>query len=238
MSRSALAHERSRSSARLGLTLRSILTGPREGFEAATHALERRDRTREHVSLGMSVHALAALGGAALMLLWLKVGGMADVRSSPSGRFSWMLLVVALAVGAGIALAAQMLWSLVSARVIRSLGGGAGSVDLRLVWSAAALPQSLALALLLPLDVLLVGPSAFTARPVLDSVSRTWAAISVALGLALALWSLYLFVRGVEIMAGLRLLRATAATAFAGATFALCALAFAAALRLVAELGP
>jgi hypothetical protein len=212
------------------------MIAPRSGFEAAGRALERRDRTQQRTSLGVSTHVLAALGGAALMLLWLKVGGLLGLRRIPLVEFSWPLLAAALALGAVAAVLGEALWTAAGPIIVRALGGRAAPRDLGLVWSAAAFPQLLAL-VLLALDVFVVGPSGFTGGSPTDSLTRASAAVSVALAVSLALWSLFLFVRGIEVMAGLPLVRAAAATVVAAACLALAFAGLAALAGAVAALG-
>lgn len=184
-----------RASVRLGLVLRSILVSPRVGFESALEASRRRARIRPRSSEGAAHLVLAAVGGASLMLLWLKLGGMADLRDVGPRGYDPGLLVAALVAAALVGLAAQWLWSEAAARV-----GGASARELRLVWGAAAFPQVLPLFVLLPLDLLIVGPGVFTTAPMSDSLSTAWAALSVALGVAIAMWSAFLFVRGVQVV--------------------------------------
>jgi hypothetical protein len=210
-----------RASVRLGLVLRSILVSPRVGFESAVEASRRRARIKPRSSDGAAPPVLAAVGGASLMLLWLKLGGMADLRDVGARAYDPRLLVTSLMAGALVGLAAQWLWSEATARVggatarqhapsrepderdpgaRATRGAGASARELRLVWGAAAFPQVLPLFVLLPLDLLIVGPGVFTTAPMSDSLSTAWAALSVALGVAIAMWSAFLFVRGVQVV--------------------------------------
>jgi Yip1 domain len=205
-----------RASARLGLTLRTVLISPRDGFRAAFQATDRRERAGRHPAEGLAPFLLAALAGAALFMLWLKVGGLFGWRESPRSQFRSEFLVGALITGALLGLAGQALWSVAGRHAVRALGGRASGRDLRTVWGAAGFPQVLSLALLLPLDLLIVGPATFTTERLTDSVATAWAALSIALSAALALWSLWLFVRGVETASGMGTARALAGTLFAG----------------------
>jgi hypothetical protein len=94
--------------------------------------------------------------------------------------------------------------------------------DLRLVWGAAAFPQMFALAVLLPSDVLVVGPEAFTTARLTDPVSSAWASLSIAVGVALALWSWGLLAKGVEVAAGVRFRIGLLATLGGGLCVAVC----------------
>jgi hypothetical protein len=64
---------------------------------------------------------------------------------------------------------------------------------------------------LLPLDLIIVGPEIFATTKPGDSVATGWASISIALGLLMAVWSISLFARGVQVVAHLGLLRAIGA---------------------------
>jgi hypothetical protein len=76
-------------------------------------------------------------------------------------------------------------------------------------------------ALLLPLDLVIVGPHIFaTSRPG-DSLATGWASISVAVCVLVAMWSLSLFVRGVQVVARLDLVRSIGAVVGAGACISL-----------------
>ncbi|MGH2698450.1 MAG: hypothetical protein ACRDJL_04530, partial [Actinomycetota bacterium] len=103
----------------------------------------------------------------------------------------------------------------------RAVGGRLASRDARMVWGTSAFPQVITVLVLLPLDLLIVGPEIFaTTRPG-DSVATGWAAISVALALLMAVWSLSLFVRGMQIVAKLDLLRAMAMVVVSAACLSL-----------------
>ena len=235
-----------RASVRLGLVLRSILVAPRVGFESAIEASRRRARIRARSSEGAAPFVLAAMGGASMMLLWLKLGGMADLRDVGPRAYDAGLLVAALVAGALVGLGGQWLWSEAAARLagatrralrrdegadppgvsVPARSGGASAPELRLVWGAAAFPQVLPLFVLLPLDLLIVGPGAFTTVPMSDSLATAWAALSVALGVAIALWSAFLFVRGVQVatelgpgLTGLTVVAAPVALGLVGAAF-------------------
>lgn len=208
---------------RLGLILRSILVSPRVGFESALEASRRRDRIKEKSSEGAAPFVLSAVGGATLMLLWLKLGGMADLREVGRDDYAAGLLVASLVAGALIGLGAQWLWSAIGGAVSGLLARRATPRELRLVWGAAAFPQIFSLLLLLPLDLVIVGPAAFTTEPMSDSLSTAWAALSVALAVTIAAWSAFLFVRGVQVATGLGPARTGAAVLTAVVSVALVA---------------
>ena len=206
---------RSHASARLGLLLRSVLLAPRDGFASSIKAAERRARAEIRPAEGLSPFVLAAVGGAALSALWLKVGALVGLREVCSDRYIGLLIAGALVAGAILALLAQALWGFVGARAVDAMQGAVSRRDLRLVWGASALPQVFVLVLLLPLDLLVVGTDTFTTSSLDDSVSTGWAAFSIALGISAAIWSLFLFVRGVEVAGGLSLKRALVGTVVA-----------------------
>jgi len=210
-----------RSSASLGRSLRSVLVAPSDGFLANTSAAQRRARAGESLPEGFAPYVLALTGGAALMILWLKVGGLFGGREVGPTEFGVVELVFALVTAAVLALLGQSVWGVMAPFVVRRLGGSIGARDARIVWGAAVFPQVLTMLVLLPLDLIIVGPEIFaTTRPG-DSLATGWAAISVALCLLLAAWSLSLFVRGIQVVAKLDPIRAIGAVAVAGACLSL-----------------
>jgi hypothetical protein len=192
-----------------------VLLAPREGFEAAIKAAERRERSGRRPIEGLSTHVLTVLGGASLAALWLKVGALFKLRQVCTVEYIPAYIALSLVVGGVLALLAQLAWGAFGKSVVRSLKGSASSPELRLVWGASALPQIFVLVILIPLDLLIVGSPTFTTQPLNESVSTAWAAFSIALSVSLAVWSIYIFVRGVEVVGGVPARRATAAAAFA-----------------------
>jgi hypothetical protein len=227
------ARHRATAPTRLGLTLRSVALAPRDGFAAAFRTSERRARAGERPPEGWAPYVLGATGGAAVMSLWLKAGARGSRGGADPGSVDPALLVAALVAGALLVLGGQLLWGVVGPWLADRLGGCALGRDLRLVWGAAALPQTLSLAVLVVLDLLVVGPSLYGGGPLADPLGRAWAALSIALALALAVWSLWLFVRGLQVAGGLDLARATA---LAGGAVATCALVVGTAAALAAAL--
>lgn len=225
------AGERSAASARLGLTLRRVLTSPREGFATAARALHRRERSEQRLPEGVMPYVLAALGGCALMLLWLKLGALAGLRDVPTAGYRWQFLVVALVAGALLALFAQVLWSFIASLALtRDLGAR----HLRLIWGAASFPNVFALLVLLPLDLAVVGRDSFTSERLTDPLTSLWAALSIAVALSLAAWWLLLLYKGVEAATGARLRAALVGPAAGVATLVLLAAASAFGLRALA----
>lgn len=191
--------DRIRSSSDLGATLRSVLVSPQRGFRGAMRASIRRERAGRRPAEGVAPAVLAAVGGAGAMLLWLKLGSALGLRQVAGPSFRWSYLVAAVAVGALLGLLGQALWSLAGPRIARALGGDARGSDLRLVWGGSCLPQVFALFVLLPLDLTIAGRASFTDARFADSLSAAWASLSIALAVLMALWSLYLFVRGNQV---------------------------------------
>ena len=208
-----------RASARLGLTLRSVLLSPRDGYAAAKRTGERRARAGERMPEGASPYVLAAAGGAALMCLWLKLGALVGLRDARLEQYDGPLVVAALLLGATISLTGQALWGALGPPIAQRLGGRARPRDLRLVWGASFFPLVGVLALL-PLDLLIVGRGVFSVDPVGDAISTAWASLSIAVGLALLAWSAWLFLRGVQVASDLRLHRALPASVAGALCFA------------------
>ncbi len=228
MSRAASDRATTRSSARLGLTLRSVLVAPLAGFESAFNVAERRARVGRHPAEGFAPFVVAAFGGASLLVLWLKVGGLLGLRDSAGSDFRWAYLGTVLVLGALMSLIGQGLSGVAGRYVARAMGGGALGRDLRTVWGASSFPHVFALVFLLPLDLVIVGPATFTTDRLTDPLGRAWAALSVALAVSFALWSGWLFVRGTQAATGFDGLRALLA-----ATVAVLCLVCAVALPLV-----
>lgn len=214
------APERSRSSARLGLTVRSILLAPSEGFEAAAAAVERRARAGRRPIEGFSTYLLSGIGGAALASLWLKVGALLKLRQVCTNEYIVSFIVLSFVLGAVLAWIAQLLWGGVGPALVRSLHGETSRSEMRFLWGASALPQVFVLLILLPLDLVLVGTGTFTTQPLQESLSTAWAALSIALAVSLAVWSLYLFFRGFQVVSGVSARRSLAGLGVAILCFA------------------
>lgn len=192
---------RTSSSAHLGATLRTVLLAPSAGFEAALRTQRRRARLGHPRPEGLAPYVLATIGGAAAALLWLKVSPLAGLRVESQLHFRWSYLAVAGLLGAILMLGGQSLWGILGPHMLRSMGLEADARELRLVWGASAFPQVFAVMLLVPMDLAIVGPDAYMNVRVEDPLSAGWAALSVAISLGLALWSVWLFVRGIQAVA-------------------------------------
>src|SRR5687767_15699279 len=129
--------ERAQASAQLGLTLRSVLLDPKAGFTEAFRVARRREQTGARPIEGVAPYFLAALGGVALMLLWLKLGSLLGVRDVARVEFEWSYLVVAAIGGALLAVIAQFVWGAVGRVAVRALGGDTPARDLRVGWCAS-----------------------------------------------------------------------------------------------------
>lgn len=176
----------SQGSAHLGATVRGVLVAPGSAFVSVLKRVEASAEAR-------STFVLAALGGAAALLLLLKVRALVGFRV----EFRWGYLVTWMVLAGVVAVTAQVVWSFAASR----LGGpDAGSPrSFRAVWGLSAFPQVPALLVLFPLDLLLVGRDAFTASDGGDSVALAWMALSTAVAVSLAVWSLFVFVRGTHV---------------------------------------
>jgi hypothetical protein len=229
-----MARGDARHSARLGLTLRSILLSPAAGFSSALRTSERRSRAGRRPAEGWAPVVLTAIGGASLASLWLKVGALVGLREVCRDARLVSYLAATLVLGSLLALIAYAIWGAAGPSVSRMLRGSGSSAGLRLVWGAALLPQVFALIVLLPLDLAIVGMDTFTTSSLADPLSTAWAAFSIALSVSLAVWSLFLLVRGMEVVAELPVARAAACAAGA----ALCLLLMVGVLAALTLLAP
>jgi hypothetical protein len=152
------------------------------------------------------------------MLTWLKVGALLGLRHSDGGHNLWSFLVLSLVVGAIVAEGTLFLWSWVGRAPLRALGVDASPRELRAIAGLAGLPQLFSIALIFPVDLLVAGRASFTTEALADPVSQLWAALSVAVSIALAVWSLVIVIRGLQSLGDLRLMPAAAT----GALGALC----------------
>jgi hypothetical protein len=131
--------------------LRSVLVAPDAGFDAATSAAHRRARAGETLPEGFTPYVLAIVGGASLMVGWLKIGGLLGGRDVDPGQFGYAELVFALVTGAVLAMLGQAVFGVVAPTVGRALGGTISRREARIVWGASAFPQVFTVLVLLPL---------------------------------------------------------------------------------------
>lgn len=221
---------RAASSAHLGATLRTVLLAPRAGFESALRTTRRRKRLNKPRPEGVAPYILSVVGGASAAFLWLKVSPLAGLRADSPLHFRWQYLVAAGILGALLMVAGQFLWGALGPRLLRPLGFDTEPRELRLVWGASAFPQVFALFLLVPMDLAIVGPATFMNARVDDAVSGGWAALSVALAVAMGIWSMWVFVRGMQVAGGVSAGRA----ALTAGPALLCFLGLVSVLRMAA----
>lgn len=144
------------------------------------------------------------------MALWLKLGSLVGLREVAASDFKWSYLAVAAVAGALLALVTQLIWGYIGATVVRAFGANSPARDLRVAWGASAFPQVIALLVLIPLDLVIVGTDTFTSERLDDSLATGWAALSIALSASLAVWSIFIFVRGVEVATSTTIVKAIA----------------------------
>ncbi len=203
---------RSRASGRLGAALRSVLITPADGFDAVLTDADATGRERA------STYVLGLLGGASVMVLWLKIAAIADLRGDVA--FTWPVFVSTLAIGGVLGVIAQVLWGWIGAGAVRLGGASASPRRMRIVWGGASFPQAIALVALVPLDLVIVGPQSYTTERLTDPLSTVWAAISLAVHISATLWASWILVRGVSVAAKLNLPAAAAASIAAPASLA------------------
>jgi hypothetical protein len=191
---------RSRSHQHLGLSLRSILFAPREGFAALP----------DGAISGATTNVLVFLGGAAFALVWLKIGALAGMREFCEPRYLGGYIASAALLGGVLALPTAALWSVGGAALAPLLHGEKPApAALRFVWGASAFPLVLATLVLLPLDLVVVGAETFTTEELSEPLATAWAAFSLALGVSALAWGLWVFLRGYSAATGVSVRRAT-----------------------------
>jgi hypothetical protein len=165
---------------------------------------------------------LTFLGGAALALLWLKLGALAGLREFCEPRFLGGYIAAAAVLGGLLALPAAGLWSVGGGPLASLLRGDRTAPGtLRFVWGAAAFPLVLATVVLLPLDLVVVGPETFTTEELSEPLSTAWAAFSLALGVSALAWGVWIFLRGYAAASGISMRRALGGLALAAVALAL-----------------
>jgi hypothetical protein len=210
---------------RIGPTLRAVLMAPEAGFGAAIKGAVRGEQSGRRPAEGFAPSVIGALGFGALCLLWLKLASLLHLRQVAAADFRWDFLIASFLLAAVMGLVLQHLWALASGPMVRIFSNRSGRSDhsasgrsgqpparpkivaypnvspavWRSVWGMALFPQTLALVILLPLDLLIVGPETFTSERLADPLSKLWAAISIAGGTFLAAWSLWLLYKGISV---------------------------------------
>ena len=145
---------------------------------------------------------LAALGGAFLVLMSLKVRGLTGLRAAPLNEFRWGVFALALVVGAVTGVVGHLVFGVFGAPLVSRFGHRCEARDLRTIWAVAGFPVAIGFCVLVILDVLIGGREAYSSLED-DALITGWAAGSLALGVSLAIWSLYLFAKGLGVAAGL-----------------------------------
>jgi hypothetical protein len=186
-----------------GRALRTILISPRNGFAKALR-LSRSDEGRG--GRKVLVPILSALGGAYLLLMFLKVRGLTGFRDITPSEFDWAPFTLALVVAALSGVLAHYLFGFAATPAASRLGRRCEPQDLRTVWGLAGFPVAVAFLLLLVLDIAIAGREAYSSVED-NSLITGWSAGSLTVGLSLGLWSLYLFVKGLAVAAQTRISR-------------------------------
>ena len=137
------------------------------------------------------------------MVLWLRLTSLLRIFDRPISATEWSFVLGGLVLGAILAAIAYVIWTRLAPRMIDS-DRGLSKDRLRVAWSFSDFPLALYVAVLLPLDLLIVGPEIFSTDRLDGTFAMIWSAMSLALLVALAAWSVYLFVRGVDAASGTR----------------------------------
>jgi hypothetical protein len=152
---------------------------------------------------------MAFLGGGSLCLLWLKIGALVGLREVCDVSLMAGYVVAGGVLGGVLMLLGQALWGAIGPRAARALrSDSATPSSSRAIWGLSATPLVVALAILLPLDLLIVGSDTFTTDRLADPLATSWAAFSIAAWLSAAAWALYLLMRGFQVQTGLSTRRA------------------------------
>lgn len=147
---------------------------------------------------------LAGLGGAHLLLIFLKVRGLTGFRPvSPAETEWWGGLGLALFAAAVAGVIGHLLFAFVATPLVARLGKPCERPDLRTIWGLAGFPAAAGFVLLVVLDILIAGREAYSSIED-DSLVTAWAAGSLAIAVSLGIWSLYLFVQGLRVAADVR----------------------------------
>lgn len=187
------------SSSHLGGRLRAVLLSPRTGFRGAM-----RNGGTAAISHSPVAAFMVLLGGMTTMALWLKLTGLVQIADRPMSETEWGTVLPALGLGGILAVVAYIAWSRLASRFLGGSERGLSTDRLRVAWSFSDFPLAAYASLILPLDLLIVGPEIFSTDRLDGTFAMVWSALSVALLVSAAAWSVYLFVRGVEVAAGHR----------------------------------
>lgn len=183
--------ERRSTSQHLGRRLRTVLVTPRAGFRSAL----RGDVAAAAASPATAFMVL--LAGVSTMTLWLKVTSLVRLADRPASETTWDKVLPGLALGGVLGIAAYLIWARLAPHIARDDDPRLRD-RLRLAWAFSDFPLAAYALVILPLDLLFVGPEVFATDRPDATFARVWSALSVALLLSAAVWSVFLFIRGVE----------------------------------------
>ena len=137
-----------------------------------------------------------------MLLVFLKIRGLTGFRAVAPEDFRWGVFAAALAVGALGGVIGHYLFGAVGSPLAGRIGRRVPPQDLRIIWGVAAVPVAVGFVVLVAFDVLLAGPEAYS-EVAGDTLVTGWTAGSLALAVAIAGWSLYLFAQGVAVATGI-----------------------------------
>lgn len=160
----------------------------------------------------------AALGGAFLLLVFLKVRSLTGFRAEAPD--DWGVFAAGFAVAALAGVLAHFVFPLGATPLLGRLGRRVAGRDLRLIAGVAALPAAIGFTLLVVVDVLIAGREAYSEISG-DTLLTGWTAGSLALAVAAGAWSLYLFMQALALAAEIRLRRSIMVVVVAGAALLL-----------------
>lgn len=184
-----------------GSALRSILTSPRKGFARALR-LSRNDGGGRAGSILALL--LSGLGGAYLLLMFLKIRGLLGfLEVSPQDAQWWSGLVLSVIAATVMGIVGHFLFGVAARPLVARIGKRCAARELRTVWGLSSFPAAAGFGVLLILDLLIAGREAYSSVEG-DSLVTGWSVGSLVIGLSLGVWSLYLFVQGLEVAADVR----------------------------------
>lgn len=128
----------------------------------------------------------------------LKVTGLVGLVDRPAEDTTWGAMLPALLLGGLIGVIDYSLWGRFAPRLARRLGGETDRNKVRLIRAFGDFPLAAYVAVVLPLDLLIVGPEVFSTTRIEGSFPMVWAALSVALALSATAWTIFLMHRGIE----------------------------------------
>ena len=145
---------------------------------------------------------LVFLGGVGTMTLWLKVSLLIQQADQPQSETTWLTVTASLLLGGLLAAVSFVVWSRVAPRIAAARGSRTSIDRVRVAWAFSDFPLAIYVSIMVPLDLLLVGPEIFSSETLEGSFAVTWSALSVGVLLAATAWSVFLFVKGLVAAAG------------------------------------